>query len=236
MTTDIHEHLSKIATAIAEPSRAKILCALMDGRAYTATELSSVAEISASTTSVHLSKLMEQGLIKLIRQGRYRYFCLTNEEVASMLETLMTFSTPDKDLIKSSTPKNLRLSRSCYQHLAGAIAVKIYAVMIQEKWLTGDNHYTLTDVGQNELKKLGLNLEGVNLSQNKLAYCCLDWSERVPHLGGLLAQKLFKLFEQKNWIQRYPQTREVIWTKDGQRALKQYFEIDYASFTKVRDA
>ena len=152
-----------------------------------------------------------------------------------MLETLMTFSTPDKDLIKSSTPKHLRPSRSCCQHLAGAIAVKIHAVMIQEKWLTGDNHYTLTDVGQNELKKIGLNLECINLSQNKLAYCCLDWSERVPHLGGLLAQKLFKLFEQKNWIQRYPQTREVIWTKDGQRALKQYFEIDYASLYGERD-
>ncbi len=227
MTMDIHQHLSQVATAIADPSRAKILCGLMDGRAYTATELSAIADIAASTTSVHLSKLQDQGLIKLIQQGRHRYFCLANDEVAQLLETLMSFSAPQNDAIKSSTPLPLRLSRSCYQHLAGTIAVQIRQAMIHKEWLTGDQQYHLTELGQTELKKIGLDIEKINLQSPKLAYDCLDWSERKPHLSGQLAQQLFKLFEQKGWLQRYPQTREAIWTDIGKRALKKHFGIDY---------
>lgn len=85
MTTDIHEHLSSLASAIADPSRAKILCGLMDGRAYTATELSTIAEISPSTTSSHLAKLTAQGFIRQIKQGRYRYFCLMAGELGKQL-------------------------------------------------------------------------------------------------------------------------------------------------------
>jgi len=227
MTTDIHQHLSIVATAIADPSRAKILCGLMDGKAYTATELSTIAEIAPSTTSAHLNKLQDQGLIKLIQQGRHRYFCLANDDVAQLLETLMSFSVPQNDAIKSSTPLPLRLSRSCYQHLAGTIAVQIRQAMLQKKWLMGEQRYYLTDLGKNELKNIGLDIGNINLHSTKLAYDCLDWSERKPHLSGQLAQQLFKLFEQKNWVQRYPQTREAIWTEQGKIALKRYFGIDY---------
>lgn len=227
MTTDIHQHLSTVATAIADPSRAKILCGLMDGRAYTATELSTIAEIAPSTTSAHLNKLQYQGLIKLIQQGRHRYFCLANDEVAQLLETLMSFSVPQNDVIKSSTPLSLRLSRSCYQHLAGTIAVQIRQAMIHKQWLIGEQHYHVTELGKTQLKKIGLVIENINLQNSKLAYDCLDWSERKPHLSGQLAQQLFKLFEQKGWIQRYPQTRESVWTEQGKIALKRYFGIDY---------
>lgn len=227
MTTDIHQHLSIVATTIADPSRAKILCGLMDGKAYTATELSTIAEIAPSTTSAHLNKLQDQGLIKLIQQGRHRYFCLTNDEVAQLLETLMSFSVAQNDAIKSSTPLPLRLSRSCYQHLAGTIAVEIRQTMIQKQWIMGEQHYHVTELGKNELKNIGLDIENLDLQNPKLAYDCLDWSERKPHLTGQLAQQLFKLFEHKSWIQRYPQTREAIWTAQGKIALKRYFGIDY---------
>ena len=45
--------MAMVASALSDPSRVSILCALMDGRAWTATELSTVAEVSASTTSGH---------------------------------------------------------------------------------------------------------------------------------------------------------------------------------------
>ncbi|MBM0461341.1 transcriptional regulator, partial [Klebsiella pneumoniae] len=43
--------MAMVASALSDSSRVSILCALMDGRAWTATELSTVAEVSASTTS-----------------------------------------------------------------------------------------------------------------------------------------------------------------------------------------
>lgn len=228
MTTDLHNHLASIAAMIADPSRAKILCGLMDGRAYTATELSTFADVSASTTSAHLTKLESQGFISLIKQGRFRYYRLANEEVAKALETLMnlTLITDHSVSVKSSTPISLRVSRSCYNHLAGKIAVKIMQKMLSEGWVKGEKQYSLSDSGKQQLQKLGLQL--ANLPHKHLiAHDCLDWSERQFHLAGPLATQLLKLFEQNRWIERYPQTREAIWTESGKVALKKYFKIDY---------
>lgn len=236
MTIDLHEHLSSIATLIADPSRAKILCSLMDGRAYTATELSVVAEISASTTSVHLTKLESQGFITLLKQGRYRYFRLASEEIANALEILMNLTLISKTArnIKSSTPLVLRLSRSCYHHLAGKIAVKMMEIMHDSGWIIGDEQYTLSELGQRELKRMGFNLEKLSL-QKTIAKNCLDWSERKYHLSGALGTQLLIFFEQKKWIERYPQSREVIWTHAGKQALKKYFEIDYTEIALSDD-
>jgi len=64
--------MSIVAAAISDPSRVSILCALMDGRAWTATELSAVAGIAASTASGHLSRLLSSGLVICLTQGRHR--------------------------------------------------------------------------------------------------------------------------------------------------------------------
>ncbi len=61
--------IAAVGAAIADISRVKILCALMDGRAWTATELSIAADISASTTSL-LNHAQTQGWIK--RHQGYR--------------------------------------------------------------------------------------------------------------------------------------------------------------------
>jgi DNA-binding transcriptional ArsR family regulator len=57
--------VSRIAAAIGEPARARILYCLMDGHAPTSTELSVVAEVSPSTTSVHLNRLKISHLVKV---------------------------------------------------------------------------------------------------------------------------------------------------------------------------
>ncbi len=228
MTTDIHQHLSLIASAISDPSRAKMLCGLMDGRAYTATELSAMAEISPSTTSTHLAKLMSQGFIRQIKQGRYRYFCLLNEDVAHLLETLMSFTlSAESKTIKSSTPLNLRTSRSCYNHLAGSISVHITQYFQQENWITGVDEYVLTDFGQAQLNKMGMPPEFLYLHKQRIGRSCLDWSERKPHIAGALGKQLLIFFEQKKWLNRFPQTREIRWTTEGKIMLTRYFNIQH---------
>lgn len=66
----LEQSIAKVAFAIADPSRVSILCALMDGRAWTATELSAVADIAPSTTSAHLAKLLNSHLISVyLKEG-----------------------------------------------------------------------------------------------------------------------------------------------------------------------
>jgi DNA-binding transcriptional ArsR family regulator len=69
---DVNLALSRIAAAIGEPARVRILNSLLDGHARTGTELAVVAEVSPSTASVHLSRLKEEKLIKVLVQGKHR--------------------------------------------------------------------------------------------------------------------------------------------------------------------
>jgi DNA-binding transcriptional ArsR family regulator len=82
--------VSRIASAIGEPARARMLYCLMDGHARTSTELSVVAEVSPSTASVHLSRLKAEQLIKVQVQvqGKHRFYSLEGPDVANVLEGL----------------------------------------------------------------------------------------------------------------------------------------------------
>ena len=78
----------KIAAAIGDPGRVGMLYTLLDGHARTSTELAIVASVSASTASVHLSRLKEESLVKVVSQGKHRYYTLNGTDVASVLESL----------------------------------------------------------------------------------------------------------------------------------------------------
>src|SRR5579864_4539475 len=80
--------VSKIAAAIGEPARARMLYCLVDGRARTSTELAIVAGVSPSTASVHLHRLRTGHLVKVVVQGKHRYYSLEGPNVASALEAL----------------------------------------------------------------------------------------------------------------------------------------------------
>jgi DNA-binding transcriptional ArsR family regulator len=75
-----------IAAAIGEPARARMLYALMDGRARTSTELATIGEVSPSTASIHLQRLVTERLVAVAVQGRYRYYSLRGKQVADVLE------------------------------------------------------------------------------------------------------------------------------------------------------
>src|SRR5437764_1307409 len=74
---------STIAAAIGEPARARILFSLLDGRARTATELALVGDVSPSTASAHLNRLRAHDLVRVLIQGKHRYYSLEGAEVAS---------------------------------------------------------------------------------------------------------------------------------------------------------
>lgn len=153
---EIEDRLAALSAAIADRTRARMLCLLMDGRAYTATELSAAVEVAPSTASAHLAKLLEQQLIACVKQGRYRYFRLAGQPVAAALEGLMALAGVPRPSLKSRTPTSLQYARTCYDHMAGEVAVKLHDRLHALNWLTGEADYRLSDIGQAALARLGV--------------------------------------------------------------------------------
>jgi len=219
--------MAEIASAIAEPARTRMLCALLDGRAKTSTELATIAEIGASTASVHLNKLLRQGLVQVLAQGKHRYYQLGNPMVASALESLLVLI--KLPVFTPSTPDRLRLARTCYDHLAGTIAVQLYDRLLEKAWVIADtdqeNCWILSQEGQKNLLRMGLDLASLEKSRRRFACSCLDWSERRMHLAGALGAALLRYFLQNGWLDKELDSRALILTPKGILAFKRQFAI-----------
>ncbi|SQH93404.1 arsR family transcriptional regulator [Salmonella enterica subsp. salamae] len=221
-TDCLEQSMSNLAAAIADPSRVSILCALMDGRAWTATELSAVANIAPSTASAHLAKLLQNRLVSCLSQGRHRYYRLSGQDIAALLETLMGVSMQSEPKLNTRTPVHLRKARTCYDHLAGEVAVGIYDFMVEQEWLLTDRDL-LSPIGIKKFQELGINF--IPQTRRKCACGCLDWSERRYHPGGNAGALLLAAFEQKQWISRINGYREVVFTDSGKKAFNYFFNL-----------
>lgn len=212
--------VAAVAAAMADASRVKMLCAMMDGRAWTATELSAAADVAPSTASGHLARLVEGKLIVCLSQGRHRYYRLAGHDVAELVEQMMGLSWSRITPPETTAPESMREARTCYDHLAGTVAVQIYDFMQAEGWLEPDGS-ALTVLGREQFLKLGIPVNAH--SRRKACSACLDWSERRFHLGGEAGAALLIFLETKGWIQRVAGYREVVMTLPGKAAIRQHF-------------
>ncbi|YCH29732.1 winged helix-turn-helix domain-containing protein [Erwinia sp. D4-22] len=215
--------LAATAAIMADKSRARMLCVLMDGRAWTATELSAAADISASTASAHLAKLAGQGFVVCLAQGRHRYYRLSSAAVADLLERLMEIAWAGQAAPRITTPAYLRRARTCYDHLAGEVAVSLYQRLTERGWLTEEGS-ALTTQGSAMLAELGIAVAPAG-SRRKFSCACLDWSERRYHLGGALGAALLSWFEQQRWMEKDIGSRCVRITAKGAQGLKRHFGV-----------
>jgi DNA-binding transcriptional ArsR family regulator len=223
--------LSQVAAAIAEPARTRMLCCLMDGHARTATELGVVAKVSPSTASVHLAKLKANHLVDVVAQGKHRYFRLSGPQVGAALESLLVLAGATPKPFVPSTPSRLRGARTCYDHLAGTLAVALHDHMVQQDWLqpcdTGvPGGYQLSTNGETQLTALGVDVPLVRAQRRRFACACMDWSERKPHTGGAIGAALLNVAMAHGWLRRDLDSRAVELTGKGRRAFQTHFAID----------
>lgn len=222
--------VSGIAAAIAEPARTRMLYCLMDGHARTSTELAVVAEVSPSTASVHLARLLEQHLVKVATQGRYRYYSLENSGVAAALEALTVLAGKSNSAFVPTTPQRLRAARTCYDHLAGAVAVALHQRFLDESWLVEDSdedgRYALTETGCDVFVSAGVDVETARSQHRRFACACLDWSERRPHLAGALGAALLQVALRRKWLVKDLDSRALTLTSAGKRELKARFGVE----------
>lgn len=216
--------VSRIAAAIGEPARARMLYCLLDGKARTSTELALVGDISPSTASVHLNRLKTEHLVKVLVQGKHRYYSLEGPNVAGVLEGLSVLAGRSRHPFAPSTPNRLRAARTCYDHIAGTLAVSLHDRFRALGWLSPAANkradaYDLTTAGTRALEALGIDLEALRTSRRRFAYACLDWSERRPHIGGALGATILTVALKKKWVTQDLDSRALAITNLGRREI-----------------
>jgi DNA-binding transcriptional ArsR family regulator len=215
------------ASMLGDPARANMVTALMSGLALTATELAREAGVTPATASGHLAKLEAAGLIAGTKQGRHRYFRLADPDVADAVEALTTIASRVGHLRTRPGPKDeaMRHARSCYDHLAGHVAVDMFDHWMGERVLGWrDDRIVLTHKGRRFLDGRGIDVAGIDGGKRPLCRVCLDWSERRNHLGGALGAAILELVEGKGWGRRSSGARTVTFTPRGERNFIAWYQ------------
>ena len=215
--------VSRIAAAIGEPARARILYCLMDGHARTSTELAIVAGVSPSTASAHLNRLVTEHLVKVFVQGKHRYHSLEGPDVAGALEALSVLAGTPRPRFVPRTPSRLRAARTCYDHMAGSVGVSLHDRLQAQGWLSAG--YDLTASGAKTFVALGIDVEAARALRRRLACACLDWSERRPHVGGALGAALLETALKRKWVVQDLDSRALEVTSFGRREMLARFGL-----------
>ncbi|SDT21748.1 ArsR/SmtB family transcription factor [Microlunatus soli] len=240
--------LSRIGELLADRARSRILLALSSGRELSASLLATEAGVSRSTASAHLRRLTEGGLITVRADGRNRHFRLAGPQVADILERLTQLSPaePITSLRSSTRAGQLRLARTCYDHIAGRVGVGIMRSMLDRGLIVGgdgtfdrqhaeadhpagsgqDIDYELTADGRRFLDRLRITLPG---GRRRLVRYCVDWTETRHHLAGQLGRGIRDRFLDAGWLEPRDTHRALRLTGSGTTVLRTEFGLDLLS-------
>ncbi|HEV3425677.1 MAG TPA: helix-turn-helix transcriptional regulator [Paraburkholderia sp.] len=215
--------LSRIGALLADPGRAAMLWALMDGSARPAGELTMIAGLSPSAGSAHLARLTDGGLLALEVRGRHRYFRIASPDIAASIEALANVaqaSAPQRAVPQPArtVPVDMRYARTCYDHMAGELSVQLFERMLSHRLLTlHGNAVDATPAGAAQLASWGIDVAGQQTRRRRFACTCPDWSERRPHLGGALGAALLDSWSSHGWVERTERPRILRITPAGHR-------------------
>jgi DNA-binding transcriptional ArsR family regulator len=221
--------IAMVASLVGDPARSNILTALMSGRALTASELAQEAGITPQTASSHLAKLEAGGLIEPEKQGRHRYYRLTGEDVAGVLEGLAGLAARAGHMRVRTGPKDpaLRRARICYDHLAGDLGVQMLDSLKKQRLIRQSKEtMELTGEGKRFMAS-ALQIDADTLEHPRRPMCkaCLDWSERRHHLAGTLGAAIMTRFAELKWAARDPApgSRVVNFSRNGEKRFATLF-------------
>ncbi|MEQ1553499.1 MAG: helix-turn-helix transcriptional regulator [Ferruginibacter sp.] len=219
---NVEDKFVSISALICEPTRARMLWNLLDGRAYTASELSIVADTLPTSASNHLSKLLEAEIVKVEIQGRHRYYSISNSEVAYAVEGLANLAnnSATKSTKKESEKNGVKYCRTCYDHLAGFVSIKIVETLEAKGYLIkSKNVYLVSEKGWEWFQFFNILKEDFNNNRRPVTRQCLDWSERRPHLAGQLGAEFLNKMLQRKWFKKVEFSRELVVTSKGRQEL-----------------
>jgi DNA-binding transcriptional ArsR family regulator len=224
--------LASTAALIADPGRAAMLTSLLDGRALAAGELARAANVSPQSASMHLSQLLEGGLVRVAQDGRHRYYQIASREVAYAVEALGVIASPRKQKpLGEGDP--ICYARTCYDHLAGALAVSLAESLQQRRYLVAridiDREFDVTAIGEKLFWQWRIDVNELRSEKRAFARRCLDWTERRDHVAGALGAAICQRFLELRWIVRDRNSRVVRVTASGRRQLEELMPVPVAA-------
>ena len=224
----MEDQFIKTASLIGDPTRASILWTLLDGKAFTATELAVSANTSPQNISMHLGKLLEADLLCVEKQGRHKYYRFSNKEVAYAVEAMANLVPKPKVSLKNK-PENyppIKFCRTCYDHLAGKIGVALTDSLLEQKIIIEKNNaYEISPEGEKWFSRFGINIEEAQKQKRIFLKPCLDWSERRNHIAGSIGALLLNKMIAEDWLRRTKDSRAMIITGKGEKELLKNFKI-----------
>ncbi len=210
----------RVAAAIGDPTRARMLATLLSGEFRSAGELAQSAGVTAQAASTQLALLLDTGLLSARRQGRHKYFALADADVAHALEALSLVGERDNVSTRWQQPRlqPMKTARRCYGHLAGELGVAQFGLLLRRGYLVaGKTGLQLSHAGRAWLADMGLAAPELPATKSaaRLAYPCLDWSERRDHMAGSLAKALLEHYLAQGWLRAQAGSRALAMTPLG---------------------
>jgi len=218
-----HLPLAATASLIADPARAAILLALLDGRALAAGELARGARVSAQSASMHLAQLLQSGFVEVASQGRHRYYRIASPDVAHAVEALGVISSPRKR--KPIGESNaIRYARTCYDHVAGELGVMLADFLERSELIVPctARQYAVTESGEDFFRHWGVDVAALRKERKVLARRCLDWTERRFHVAGAIGTAICQRMLDVGWIKRDRGSRVLHVTATGKSDLGKF--------------
>src|SRR5262245_33168093 len=215
--TEPSHRISQPASLLADPTRAAIVLALMDGRSHPAKKLALDAGVTPQTASAHLRKLVAARMLAWESRGRFKHFRLSGAEVADAVEALCQVG-PDAGpgRVLTAAAREIRFARCCYDHLAGQLGVAVTE--------------RLPALGVDIFAELTIDVGALRMLRRPLTRCCTDWTEQRPHLGGALGAALLAAYKTRRWLVPVAGSRKLEVTPQGRAAFVDLFGVDKRLF------
>jgi len=224
----MENEFKQIAGLIGDPTRASIMWALLDGKAFTATELAIAAATTPQNISMHLAKLVQADLLSVESQGRHRYYKYARKEVAYAIEAMTSLLPPASVNSPADKENNsaIKHCRTCYDHLAGKVGVALTDSLLKQKILVEkDNQFEVSVKGEKWFAAFDIDADELKQQRRSFLRPCLDWSERRHHMAGSLAAAFLDKMIAQDWFRTTKNSRALVVTAKGQKKLYEYFKL-----------
>lgn len=225
----MENQFKQIATLIGDPTRATIMWTLLEGKAFTATELAITINTSPQNISMHLSKLVQANLLVVESQGRHKYYRFARKEIAYAIEAMISLVPPIVNTKKTKSEKvsAIKYCRTCYDHLAGKVGVALTDSLLQQQLITdNETGFEISPEGEKWFNEFGIPLSVLKQQKRSFLRPCLDWSERRPHMAGSFATALLDKMVLEDWFRKINGSRALVVTAKGKTELQTHFKIN----------
>jgi DNA-binding transcriptional ArsR family regulator len=233
---DDAKQLANLSGQLADPARAAIVLSLMDGSSQPTGELQAVANISPSSASTHLAKLVNAKVLTVFKRGRLKYYRISSAAVAHAIEALSVIASPGAAVreVARSAINPFSFARTCYDHLAGKLGVEIVSALQGKKILQPAGQvFEVTDSGYEWLLEFGIDCSVLRAERRLFATQCLDFTERRYHLGGALGAAFLSRMIQLEWLAKSRVPRSVRLTNKGRTELGKKLQLEFSEGQKV---